>query len=93
MKEQRKKHALKYRPFLKDFSTQVEFSMKIPLKTFNKKKTNFFFLRLDLYLQKNKVSPLGWEKGEKKCSEPVQPQRNNVVVLKLPILLKSASQR
>lgn len=42
MKEQRKKHALKYRPFLKDFSTQVEFSMKIPLKTFNKKKTNFF---------------------------------------------------
>lgn len=93
VKEQRKKHALKYRPFLKDFSTQVEFSMKILLKTFNKKKKSFFFLRLDLYLQKNKISPSGWEKREKKCSEPVQPQRKNAVVLKLPILLKSASQK
>lgn len=91
-KEQRKKHALKYSPLLKDSSTQAEFSMNVSLKNFNKKKT-LFFLRQDLYLQENKICPLGWEKGEKKCSEPVQPQRNNAVVLKLPILLKSASQK
>lgn len=65
----------------------------VSLKIFNKKKKHIFFLRLDLYLQENKISPLGWEKGEKKYSEPVQPQRNNAVVLKLPILLKSASQK
>lgn len=37
--------------------------MKVPLKTFNKKKKSFFSLRLNLYLQENKISPLGWEKG------------------------------
>lgn len=52
MKEQRKKHALKYRPFLKDFSTQVEFSMKILLKTFNKKKKSFFFSQIGPVLAK-----------------------------------------
>lgn len=93
MKEQRKKHALNYSPLLKDLSTQVEFSMKASVKTFNEEKKIIFFLRLDLYLQENKISPLGWEKGEKKCSGPVLPQRNNAVILKLPILLKSASQK
>lgn len=42
MKEQRKEHALKYSPFLKDLRTQVEFSM-VSLKTFNKKKKLLFF--------------------------------------------------
>lgn len=52
VKGQRKKHALKYRPFLKDFSTQVEFSMKILLKTFNKKKKSFFFSQIGPVLAK-----------------------------------------
>lgn len=92
MKEQRKKHTLKYSPFHKDLSTHVEFSMKVSLKTFNK--SGFFFSPdWTCTCKKIKPSPLGWEKGEKKCSEPIQPQRNNAVVLKLPILLKSASQK
>lgn len=41
-KEQRKKHALKYSPLLKDSSTQAEFSMNVSLKNFNKKKTLLF---------------------------------------------------
>lgn len=40
MKEQRKKCIPKYTPFLKDLSTQIEFLMKVSLKTFNK---IFFF--------------------------------------------------
>lgn len=49
MKEHRKKCVLKYSPFLKDLSTHVEFSIKIFLKTFNKKKT-FSLPKLNLYL-------------------------------------------
>lgn len=60
MKEQRKKCIPKYTPFLKDLSTQIEFLMKVSLKTFNK---IFFFLRLDLYLQQNKILSLGVEEG------------------------------
>lgn len=65
MKEQRKKHALKYRPFLKDFSTQVEFSMKIPLKTFNKKKAIFFFSDWTCTCKKIKSLPWGGRRGRR----------------------------
>lgn len=41
MKELRKKHALRYRPFLKYFNTQAELPIRIPPKHLIRKKNSF----------------------------------------------------
>lgn len=70
---------------------QVNSQRGFPQKLINNNKIVDPTLRVELQLQQNSICPQ--EKGQKKCSESVQPQRNNAVVLKLPIFQKSARQK